>query len=84
MGAETFTWSNEVTLWAGIDPLTGNEALQAQQISPESNVKITIRFYDGVIPNWRVLFGTRVYEINAILNREERNAEMVLLCKEII
>lgn len=81
-GSVTHTWSTDETIWGAVQPLTGRELVEAQQIDAESNVKITIRYRVGLSTNLRILWGSRVYEINAVLNFDERNARVELLCRE--
>lgn len=73
----------EGTIWARIEYLTGREAEIAQQISAESTHKITIRYNADVTPESRIQFGTRIFEIVAINNPEEKNEQQILTCKEI-
>ena len=75
-------WTTVATVWAKISTMTGRELYQAQRIAAEASHKVIIRYYPGVSDSWRVLFGTRKFDINAVLNLDERNAEMHLLCKE--
>lgn len=75
-------WTTVDTLWAEIETLTGRELYAAQRIAAEATHKVTLRYYPGIIPKQRVLFGTRIFDVNAVLNIEERNIELHLLCKE--
>jgi SPP1 family predicted phage head-tail adaptor len=69
-------------LWASIRPLTGEEVLQAQQVQAEVTHEVKLRYLAGVTPQLRVLFGARVFNILSVVNTDERNYELVLLCKE--
>lgn len=71
-------------VWARVEPLTGRELWQAQQIKATTNHRITMRFYTVVKPTMRVLFKNRVFEIDSVKNTEERNYELVLLCTEVV
>jgi SPP1 family predicted phage head-tail adaptor len=68
--------------WAAIIVLQGRELDMAQQIMSEVTHKITIPYQTGVQSQMSVSFGTRVFEIQAILNPDERNTELQLLCIE--
>ena len=70
------------TLWAGIEPLQGKEAEQAKQIVAEASHKITLRYRSGVTAKHWLLYGVRKFHIAAVLNRDERNHELTLLCTE--
>jgi SPP1 family predicted phage head-tail adaptor len=76
------TWTNWQTVWAKIEPLSGRELLQAQQTQAETTHEIVIRYVSELTPRDRVRFGTRVFEILSIINRDERNEMLTLQCVE--
>lgn len=91
-GAEITAWRRVATVWALIAPIVsvrGREALLADQVHADIDVKITIRWsprIDGMSAKWRVRFATRdnpiVYNIAAPpaqVNMGQR--EVVLLCR---
>lgn len=82
VGQAIETWDTFDTVWASVEPLRGREYFAAAQANAQVTHKVTIRYLDGVLPTMRVLFGSRVLTIDAILNTEERNREMVLMCEE--
>ena len=75
-------WATYDTIWAHIKPLSGTERRAAQQAQAEVTHEITIRYHKGVSPIHRVLYKTRVFAINSIINRDERNKEIVMSCTE--
>ena len=83
-GEVTKTWATWQTVWASIEPISGREYWQAQQTHAELTHKLRIRYLPSLTVRHRVLFGTRVLEINAVQNLDERNIEMVLLCREAV
>ncbi len=76
-------WTDFATVWASIKPLRGRELFIAQQVSAEVNIQIGFRFLKGVVPRMRILFGAREFDVKEVLNLEERNRELELLCKEL-
>jgi len=83
-GAVIETWNDVATLYASIEPLRGKEFFDAQQVNAEVTIRIRIRYRSGVTPNMRVLFGTRTFDIQSVINVDERNREMILMCREVI
>lgn len=75
-------WATYDTVWAGIRPVSGTERRAAQQAQAEVTHEIRIRYHKGVSPIHRVLYKTRVFAINSIINQDERNKELVLQCTE--
>lgn len=83
-GAVTETWATYATIWASIEPLKARERMIAKQAAMTVTNQITIRFHKKVSARDRVQFGSRTYEVNEIINPEERNRELQLLCTEVI
>jgi len=86
-GGNTDTWSTEATVWGAVEPLNGRELFQAQQVDSQVTVRIRLRRYSGLVPEWRIQWtdrdsATRTYNILSIIDPDERGAEHVLLCKE--
>lgn len=83
-GERAATWAERGTAWASIEPLRGREYLLAQQVQAEIDTRIIIRYMADVVPTDRVYFGTRVFHIASVVNADERNITMELICKELI
>ena len=83
-GSEVEHWANVVQVWASVEPLTGKEFFAAQQLNAEITFKVIMRHRPGIKPEMRVIFGARVFEILAVMNTEERNKQLILLCKEVL
>lgn len=78
------TWATAVTVWAAIDPINGRELLLAKQVASETTHRIRMRYHAEVTSASRLLYGSRTFQIDSVLNRDERNAEMELLCHEVV
>jgi len=77
------TWSDfAANLYAEIDETPGREQIQAGQVNPIRPVTITVRYVAGVTNQMRVVYGTRTFEIQTIVNPAEKNRELVLTCLE--
>lgn len=83
-GSEAPTYTNWATVWAEIEPLTGREFLAAKQITAEVTTRIKIRYRSGILPEWRVMFGSIYYDILSVIHKEEREREIHLMCQEIL
>ena len=75
-------WTDLATVWAAIEPISGREFFAAQQVQSEVSHRITIRYYAGLTTKDRVKFGERLFDIRAVLDRDERHVEMQLMCTE--
>lgn len=82
-GEELQSWSGYAKVWASIEPLKGRELFAAQQISAETTIRVRLRYVADVASGHRVVYGTRILEINSIANPDERNKDLELMCKVI-
>ncbi len=81
LGDPVETWKDVATVWGSIEPLSGREYYTAEQVNADVTHKVTIRYRAVEVKN-RVLFGDRVFLIESILNTDERNCELVMVCRE--
>jgi SPP1 family predicted phage head-tail adaptor len=72
----------ETGVFAGIEPLQGRELFVAQEMHSEVTVRIRERYRPGVTAAQRVVFGTRIYNIEYIIDFEEKHVELHLMCSE--
>ena len=77
------TWTDVVTIWACVEPLSGKEYFAAKQTNAEVSVKFTLRYLNGVKPDMRVAFKDRFFEIKTIIDPKEKNRSLVLMCTEV-
>lgn len=82
-GEPTATWTSAATVWASVEPLNGRELLRAQEVNAEVTVRVTMRYNTYASQTARLLVGgSRLLDINSLINHEERNEELELLCSE--
>ena len=82
LGQEIESWEVQHSVWASIEPLSGKEYFSAKQVNSEATIKLTIRYVESLLPHWVVQFGQCIFNIEAIINLEERNRYLQLLCSE--
>jgi SPP1 family predicted phage head-tail adaptor len=83
--AETETSPVKVmTVWASVEPLSGRELFLVQQYSSETTHRVRIRFQKSLNLTTRhqISFKGRLFNIISVINKEERNVELEILCKE--
>ncbi len=81
-GEVTNDWATFATVRAGVEPLKGREFFASQERQSEVEVRIVIRYLEGVESTMRVLFDSRYYAIKSVINKDERNREMELMCAQ--
>lgn len=82
IGQDLEVWQDIASVWAIIEPLSGKEYFNAQQINSEVTSKITIRYLKDLDSHAVIHWNNRVFKILSIINLEERNIYLQLLCSE--
>jgi len=89
-GAEIVTWTTDTPAWASIKPLRGSEYYEATQTRANVTHNIEIRYTTlsastKISPGYcRLRWGTRIFDIENIVNIEERGIKLLLMCKESV
>lgn len=77
------TYAEVLKCWSSIEPLSGREYWKAARVQAETTHVIKIRYTSVAIDTTNIIvFGNRAFEIESILNTDERNREIVMSCKE--
>jgi SPP1 family predicted phage head-tail adaptor len=76
------TWATFATVWADIQPDSGNQNYQAKQINAEAQGRIKIRYRTDILPTMRVLYGERIFTILSIIQPREDKRELHLIYRE--
>lgn len=83
-GEKLPTWTTYATVWASIDPTSGDETIRGVSSESEVTHSIMIRYNSTVGPKHRVLFGSRVFNIDNVLEKYERGVWQTIKCKEVV
>ena len=81
-GGYAVSWVNVVTAWGSVKPQRGGESLDAMQVRDTVLYDVTIRYRTGVIPKQRIAWGSRIFNIRAVMNKDERERYLTLVCEE--
>ncbi len=83
-GAQIVTWSSfGIDRWAQVEPLRGREYFTGKQIQSGIDTRFTIRYIAGITPKMRILYNSLSYDIESIINIDERNRELQIMCSRI-
>ena len=82
----TETWGTltDGQIWARVESLAGQELIEARQVHGNVSHKVTARWLDGVERQMRVVHDGRVFNIESVLNVEERDWIMVIYATEAV
>lgn len=80
-------WLEVMTVWAGIQPLTGRKLTSARQLASEVSHQITVRYHPSLadttqVASYRAIYKGRVFNLHAVLNEDESNVLLTFLASE--
>jgi SPP1 family predicted phage head-tail adaptor len=78
------TWYELATVWAQVSPISGREFLAMDKKNADVTTRIRIRFIAGIKSSFRVYDGLRQFNIEYVIDVDEKHDELELMCKEIV
>ncbi len=81
-GGLTETWATFKKVFAEVNPKRGQEYFSSRQINTKNDVVFRFNYFSGITTKMRVSYNTRVFDIQSIININERNREIELMCEE--
>ena len=85
-GAQVLTWSTLCNPWASVEPLQGREYFSAKQTISDVDTRFVVRFStetSAVTPKMRVVYDTKNYDIESVINIDNKDKEMQLVCRKV-
>jgi SPP1 family predicted phage head-tail adaptor len=83
IGQPVDVWTEVATLWANIKHLNGVQAIKSDADTSIVKASIRIRKNTSVNAGMRVIYGTTVYQIDAVLQDEAGKQYTDLACKVV-
>ncbi|MDD0814281.1 phage head closure protein [Curvibacter sp. HBC28] len=83
LGQPANTWAELASMWANIRHQSGAEAVRADALVSVVRASIRVRRRRDVTASMRVVHGSVVYEIKAVLPDEVRGEFMDLVCEVV-
>ena len=81
-GGKTTSWSNVVTVWARIEPVSSRERLFSQQLEYNRSHKVAIRYRNDITNDMQFTFDGRTFQVKGVLSPDERKAYLFLDVEE--
>lgn len=81
-GGVSNDWETQSTVWAQIVPKSSVNDFENDIIKSEVTHDIRIRYHADIHHSWRVKYGTRLFNIQSVINTDERKRFTMLKCKE--
>lgn len=82
-GLSRESWPRLASCWAGIEPLSGGESLDGGAVSETGDVRVLIRYRDGVSRGMRLSYGKQLCEIFAVRDPQMAHVRLELLVRPI-
>jgi SPP1 family predicted phage head-tail adaptor len=83
MSQRVIKFATESRRRAAILPLKQEERVEADQVKGVRTHRIVLRHYPDLTSRWRIKYGSRTFEVDGIVNVNERNVETQALCVEV-
>lgn len=81
----TYSSATAATVWASVEPMSGNERLAAARVHADTTHRVELRYWPGLTTkHWFRVGGSRRLEILGIFNAEERNISLICDCREVV
>ena len=81
-GEDEDSWQEYVTVRASVEPLRERERFEAQQAQNEATVRFRIRYLPGVTAELRILYDSKYYDIESVIDPNDRHRELIVLAVE--
>ena len=83
LGGYPGDWIDVATVWAQVSPVSGKEYLTQVRETTVSH-KVYCRYRAGINPRMQIKFGSRTFRIISVLNWDERNEGLTIMCEELV
>jgi SPP1 family predicted phage head-tail adaptor len=81
-GGYALAWTNVMTVWAEIEPITGQKVFVSEHLEGHVTHHVTMRYQSGITTDMRLNYNNRLFNIRAVLNTDESNRWLKLLVEE--
>jgi len=72
------------TVWGAVEPLSGREFVEANQVQADVTMRIRIRYRADIRPEMRVVEGAHIYQIESVLDQRGERKELHLMSHEVL
>ena len=85
LGEEVVAWSDVATVWASVEPVSGNERWIGQMDVRVASrtTRIRMRYRTGITEQMRVVYGEQVMDVRSVINPWSRGRELWLVCEDV-
>jgi SPP1 family predicted phage head-tail adaptor len=81
-------WTDVRSVWAMIKTNQGKtkglEINSAGSVFNESDIRFICRYTTGITPQMRIIYNSRIFNILGVVNDDEKNVTLTIICKEVV
>lgn len=81
-GQSSIAWTDYLSCWARIEPLSGHELVTAQAVNAEVTHKVTVLYRPGITAAMRAVYQGRYFNVQNVLDPETAHVISELHCSE--
>ena len=81
-GGSSVSWGTLKEVYADIQPQSGNYQFEHEQEKEKVTHKLIMRYRADIGTNYRIKYGSRIFNIHSIINEDERKRFLTLHCQE--
>lgn len=89
-GEQVKTWATVHSCWASVNPIHGREWFTARQSLSNVDYRFIVRYIDtsteipdGITPKMRVVYNDMNYDIDSVINVNERDKKSEIMCTKV-
>lgn len=79
----TEDWTEVCSVFGSIRPISASEIIRSGREEMKTSHRIRIWYREGLNSHMRIMYGTRLFEINSIINIDERSRVIEILTTEV-
>lgn len=81
-GDRVDVWTKFADVYAGFEPIRGRETFTAGRVAADTTHLVVMRYLAGITADMRILWGARIFDIQAVIDVRERHAELEITAIE--
>ena len=83
-GGATIRFRDYCWVWAEVRTTMTRTLMEAKKLNPRLTHTVRMRHRQGLLPDMRLIYGTRTLQIDSIADPTGERIELVALCEELV
>lgn len=78
------SYDSRGTFWARVTPVVGQEQIASDKVQPTITHKVQMRKGGDIKPLDLLVFKSRDLQIDSVINVDEHNVDLLIMCREVV